>query len=320
MDISVLIPTYNRAALLKKSLEALFEQSIKNFEIIIIDDGSTDTTKEIVKKMASEQKKLIEKAIILRYFKQKNTGQGNARNFGIKHAQGDICLLIGDDIIGTQKFLEEHVKLHKKHHKENVAVLGRIEWHPDIKITPFMKWITNGSCILGKYGGHQFAFEKLEGKKEADYRFFYTSNISLKTSLLKKNPFDSDFQKYGWEDIELGYRLTKKMKLKIYYNPEALAFHYHPMNEKSLKPRMRQIAQSGFIIQKKYPELHAIPSRKKKFIFWLISNPLALSIFSIARKLLPLKKMSAYYYYALSKKYYLEGLKSHKEPLKNVTS
>lgn len=312
MDVSVIIPTYNRAALLKKTLEALFEQSIKNFEIIIIDDGSTDSTKKMMEKISSQREKQSTKKIRLKYIRQKNAGQGNARNAGIKHAQGDICLFIGDDIMGTQKLLEEHLKFHKKYNEKNAAVLGLIKWHPDLIVTPFMEWMTNGSCILGKYGGHQFAYEKLEGKKRADYHFFYTSNISLKTSILEKHPFDSNFQKYGWEDIELGYRLTKKEQLKIYYNFKAVAFHYHPMDEKSLKPRMIQIAQSASIIQKKYSELHAIPSRKKKTIFWLLSNPLSLSFFLILRKLLPSKKMNGYYYYALSKKYYLEGLKFQK--------
>jgi GT2 family glycosyltransferase len=118
---------------------------------------------------------------------------------------------------------------------------------------------------------------------------------------LKKHPFDSRFSSYGWEDIELGYRLTKKEGLNIYYNPRAVGYHFHPMNEKSLAGRMRMIGKSAHLIHKKYPELKKVPDFKKKLIFKLISNPLAIKIF---------KKFNwrTLYYYALSKKYFLEGL------------
>lgn len=320
MNVSLIIPTHNRAEILKKTIEALFRQSEKPKQIIIIDDGSTDSTQKWIKNLfnmgsksnaqadTTDQFQAEMEGIELQYLKQKNQGQGIARNLGIQKATGDIILLIGDDIIGSPNLVEEHRKIHEKHPESHIAVLGKIDWHPELKITPFMEWLTNGSSILGKYGGHQFAYEKLEGKEEADYNFFYTSNISLKTKLLKHYPFDPEFQKYGWEDIELGYRLTKKENLKIFYNPLAAAYHYHPMSEDSLAPRMRQIGASAKIIQKKYPELHKVPSRKKIWAFLLLSNPLSLFFFNMVRKILPSRKTNAYYYYARSKKYFLEGL------------
>jgi glycosyltransferase involved in cell wall biosynthesis len=304
-DVSIIIPTHNRAGILKESIEKLINQDYpKNlYEIIVIDDGSTDTTKEVIENAAKNS------PVSIKYFFQKNQGQGIARNFGLRYAQGKIIIFGQDDILVLSDFIKQHVRFHTKYPQENVAVLGFIAWDPRLQITPFMDWLTNGSSVLGKFGGHQFAFEKLQNKQTADYNFFYTSNISLKASLIKKNPFDSRFSSYGWEDIELGYRLTKNFGLVIYYNPSAVGYHSHPMDESSLAARMKQIGASAHLIHSKYPELNKVPSRFKKFMFFLISNPISLSILKKIREISN-DKYSTFYFYALSKKYFLEGLNS----------
>lgn len=330
MKLSVVIPTFRRADILKKTLKSLHNQTMpkKDYEIIVVDDGSNDkgATKKVVESFSKKQTKTT-------YLHQKNQGQGVARNNGIKKAKGEIILLIGDDIIpANNQFLEQHIKFHKDHPAEHVAVLGFTDWHPDLKINHFMKWLTNGSCILGKYGGHQFAYEKLGGgpnglnshgkkvntrklegvlsisghRKQADYNFFYTSNISIKKSLLLKEPFDEEFGKYGWEDIELGYRLTKKHKLTLFYNPYAVGWHDHIITEDTLAPRMKMIAESGAIIDKKYPELHVMPSAKKIKAFKILSSSIVLQLLKLMSTISG--KAKDYYYYALSKKYYLKGI------------
>ncbi len=298
MQISIIIPTYNRAQALKECLKKLDEQDfMKNeFEVVVVDDGSTDDTKKTVEEA---QKNL---SIEIVYLYQKNQGQGIARNYALRYAKGKIVAFIGDDIFVLPDFVKQHLNFHRKHNNENEAVLGFIGWDPRLEVTPFMEWLTNGSSVFGKFGGHQFAFEKLTGKKTADYNFFYTSNISLKRSLLKKHPFDSRFSSYGWEDIELGYRLTKKENLIIYYNPMAVAYHFHPMDESGLEKRMYQIGKSAHLFHKKYPELKKVPPKWKQFVFAVISSGPFLAI---------LKKIDPdnLYFYALSKKYYLKGIR-----------
>lgn len=298
MQLSIIIPTYNRADILEECLQRLENQEfMKNeFEVIVVDDGSTDDTKKVVEKA---QKKY---SIEINYLYQKNQGQGIARNYALRYAKGKIIAFIGDDILVLPDFVKQHLTFHRKHKNENEAVLGFIGWDPRLEVTPFMEWLTNGSSVFGKFGGHQFAFEKLQGKKKANYNFFYTSNISLKRTLLKKHPFDSRFSSYGWEDIELGYRLTKKENMILYYNPMAVAYHMHPMDESGLEKRMYQIGKSAHLFHKKYPELNKVPPKWKQFVFAILGSRLVLAI---------LKKLDpdTLYFYALSKKHYLKGIR-----------
>lgn len=299
MQWSIIIPTYNRPKILERTLEALINQQNVHdlsYEIIIIDDGSTENNESIIHKMRQKTNTSID------YVQQKNQGQGVARNAGIQKSRGKYTLFLGDDIIASPLLLAEHQKTHTEHPEENAACLGYITWYPDIKITTFMRWLEGELTFFGQCKGHQFAFPDLKDKKIANFNYFYTSNISLKTSLIKGYSFDAAFSSYGWEDIDLGYRLEKEKKLALYYNPRAAGYHYHTLNLESFTKRMKMVGYSAKLFNKKHPELKKIPSSWKKFIFSIISSNLFLSI---AKRL----SNPALYYYSFSKKYFLEGLK-----------
>lgn len=297
MHFSIIIPTYNRAEKLLECLKALFvqEYSKNGYEIIVVDDGSQDDTEKILCNLQKES------PVSLRFLFQSNQGQGVARNRGVSEARGDIILFLGDDIMATPSLLKEHARMHQWYPEENAAVLGFITWHPKLLITPLMRFMERGGAILGKWGGHQFAYDLLRGKKIADYNFFYTSNISLKRTLLLRFRFDPWFSGYGWEDIELGYRLTKGAGLVLSYEPSAIAYHDHMITFEQFASRMRAIGRSSHLIHTKYPELQKIPSPQKQKIFRFLSHSLVLAIAKMFSKDL--------YFYSLSKKYFLEGMK-----------
>lgn len=87
---SIIIPTYNRADFLPKTLETVFSQEFKSFEVIIIDDGSTDTTEEVILAFQSKYAQLS-------YHKQPNSERGIARNHGIKKAIGAYITFLDSD-------------------------------------------------------------------------------------------------------------------------------------------------------------------------------------------------------------------------------
>ena len=94
MLVSVIIPVFNGEKYIKQALETVYSQSYKNFEVVCVNDGSTDNTEAIVK--------YFDKKII--YYFQNNKGQSAARNTAIKLSHGDlIALLDADDIWFPEK-------------------------------------------------------------------------------------------------------------------------------------------------------------------------------------------------------------------------
>ena len=85
--VSVIIPTFNRAALLKKAIASVLSQTYKDFELIVVDDGSEDNTAEVISCFADR----------MTYIRQKNKGPASARNVGIKKSQGDFIAFLDSD-------------------------------------------------------------------------------------------------------------------------------------------------------------------------------------------------------------------------------
>ncbi|MHC4123084.1 MAG: glycosyltransferase family 2 protein [Planctomycetota bacterium] len=86
--VSAIIPTYNSAQYIKEALDSVFNQTYKNIEVIVVDDGSTDDTREVLKPCLDK----------IRYIYKENSGPASARNLGIKNAQGEyIAFLDADD-------------------------------------------------------------------------------------------------------------------------------------------------------------------------------------------------------------------------------
>jgi len=104
MSISIIIPTYNEEGDIMACLESLFSQSVKDFEIIIVDDGSTDGTLSEISILGNKVKVL----------KQKHLGAGSARNLGAKEAEGEILIFVDADMTFSKNFIEKLVKPIKK--------------------------------------------------------------------------------------------------------------------------------------------------------------------------------------------------------------
>ena len=108
--ITVLTPSYNRAYILKNAYESLIDQKCKNFEWVIIDDGSTDNTKELVKEFINERK------IDIRYYKKENGGKHTALNLGIEKAKGEYIIILDSD----DKLMPNAISLINKYSKKYI--------------------------------------------------------------------------------------------------------------------------------------------------------------------------------------------------------
>jgi glycosyltransferase involved in cell wall biosynthesis/SAM-dependent methyltransferase len=240
LPLSVIINTFNRAELLKITLKSLVDQSLdqKHYEVIIIDDGSRDNTKEIVNGFYGQ--------LPIKYFYQNNAGRASAKNHGIYAAQGKIVLFLDDDDIATATLLEEHVKFHRKYPKDNYAVLSYTGWSPNLTITPLMHFVTEVACFM-------FSYPYLKHKDVLDYTYFWTGRLSCKRSFLIEHAvFNPTMDVY--EDIELGYRLSP-YGLKIIYNSKAVSEMIRPLTFDDFCERCIKQGRIAYI----FSRLHSVP-------------------------------------------------------------
>lgn len=301
MNLSVIIPTYNRANTLRQCLEYLQKQNTRGFEVIVVDDGSTDETKQTVESIQETS------WLDLHYYYQENQKQGAARNLGIKKAKGEIVLFLGDDILGLPDLIENHLAIHNSFPYKNIAVLGHTTWAPFLEVNDYMRFL--------EWSGWQFNYPLIEKitpyKKFTEYKkheqkgkflppkkqhwFFYTSNISIKREVLLREKFDEDFKAYGWEDIELGKRLTDRENLHLFYSPNAKAYHSHMQTEDQLESKMKTLAHS----LQYAPKLN--PLKWKIILHKLIFNFLLL-------KTIEATCSKKWYYWAKAKQIYYQNL------------
>ena len=161
-----------------------------------MDDGSTDETRTVVEKASGACQ-------WIRYLRQPNGGLAAARNHGIREAAGDLLLFGDDDIIPSPRLTAEHVKWQDTHPEGNCGVLGYVAWWPEVRPTPFMKW-------AGLYGP-QFNFGFFSQGQELPYEVAYFCNTSVPAACFREGGmFNENFRTYGYEDIELSYRLGRK--------------------------------------------------------------------------------------------------------------
>ncbi len=240
--LSVVLATYDRRPILERTLDALDRQSTRDFQILVVDDGSTDGTWEWLETRAAEASQPG-----LHVFRQENRGQGAARNHALRHVDGGLVLFIGDDVIPRQDFVVEHLRGHELAGTATRAVVGFTDWRrAEMKVTPLLEMVN--------LEGHQFGYGHMTAGEVVPFTCFYTSNLSLPRQILGDDPFDAAFEHYGWEDVELGYRLSCQ-GLEIVYHPAAAAEHLHPMDLTSIFKRQRLVGRGSHTLLRLHPEL-----------------------------------------------------------------
>lgn len=119
--VSTIIPTYNRAALLVRALDSVAAQGYRPIEVVIVDDGSTDNTVEIV---AGRREYLASKGIDVIFHQQKNQKAPKARNVGMKLARGSLYAFLDSDDLWMPTFVETVVRLLDEHPRCGMGFSG----------------------------------------------------------------------------------------------------------------------------------------------------------------------------------------------------
>jgi len=199
--ISVIIPTYNKAQYLGEAIKSVLNQTYKNIEIIIIDDGSTDKTREVVKSFDDE-------GII--YFSQENKGPASARNTGIKKAKGKYIAFLDSDDLWLKEKLKRQIDFMEKN--SEIGLMGTACYE-----------ITDKGRIIGK---KIFPVKnEILQKDLIKYNPFIQSSVMTKREVFDKvGLYDENFRES--EDYDLWLRIASQYKIANLSEPLVMKRYY----------------------------------------------------------------------------------------------
>lgn len=228
----IIIPTYNGAKTLGGVLESIAQQTFPqgwSLQVLVCDDGSTDNTAGVVEGFS--------KRLPIKYLYGKHGGAAVARNRGIDASGALIIFFLGDDMVLRPGSLASHFSFHDAHPEARAAALGVVMWDPRLYPTPLMEWMT--------HAGPQNDFDSLLGGENIDpAKYFYGSHVSIKRSSLGSERFSLAYQGYGYEDIDLGRRLSQA-GLMLTLLEDARGLHNHMYDVASIRLRQFRVGMNS---------------------------------------------------------------------------
>lgn len=258
-SVSVIIPTYNRAKLLEKTLASIERQTLASdaIDVVVTDDGSSDDTKTVVSS--------FERTLPLKYVYQPDLGfrVARARNLGLKLAEGDVCAFIDSGVVLERECLAAHLDAHR-HSDVPLAVIGYV--------LGFSQDTQNAGPLaeLLSRHGEEAIFNAISAVPDhrdprelvyadcgddltalpAPWVLFWTCNVSVRRdALIATGGFDENYASWGCEDVDLGLALFEA-GARFELCRGARALHYpHP---KSRDENVRSSAENRRYLHSKY--------------------------------------------------------------------
>lgn len=185
---SVIVPTYNRAGFITRTIESVLKQSYQHFEIIVVDDGSTDNTEEVVKSILSDK---------ITYYRIANAERAAARNTGMSKAKGDYITFLDSDDLLYKDYLSNAVQSLTKYGYPVFFHLAYESWS-DVKSKSLIKYSVKNDDIYSLIRGNHLS----------------CLGIFLKRENVRNFRFNEDRNLSGSEDWELWLRLAANFGLK----------------------------------------------------------------------------------------------------------
>jgi len=232
MFFSIIIPLYNRPQEIRELLETLTLQTYKHFEVLVVEDGSTDDAAEIVNSFADK--------LNIKYFVKNNEGQGFTRNFGFRHATGDYFIIFDSDCLIPEDYLQIVNDSLAENHLD--AYGGPDDSHPSF--TPIQKAISYAMTSPFTTGGTR-------GSKKGIGQFHPRSfNMGISREVWEKAG-GFIITRLG-EDIEYSIRIHS-MGFKIGLIPEAKVYHKRRTNFLKFYQQLHFFGRARINVYKFFP-------------------------------------------------------------------
>ena len=242
MNYSIIVPVYNRPDEVDELLESLTHQVFRNFDVVIVEDGSDKRCDEV----CNRYKDLLP----LRYYYKKNSGPGNSRNFGVDYANGDYVIILDSDVVVPPHYLSA---IDEELSREQCDFFGGAD-AAHASFTPVQKAISYSMTSFFTTGGIR------GGKKKLDKFYPRSYNMGVRrTAYQALGGFSR--MRFG-EDIDFSYRLIENgYKSRLF--PEAWVWH---KRRTDLRKFFRQVYNSGIArinLEKRHPgtikPVHLLP-------------------------------------------------------------
>jgi len=237
MKASIVIPARNAAATISLVLESLKKQNLTDFEVVLVDDASTDATSVIAKKSSDN--------FNLRIIRNdENLGRAQARNLGVRESRGEITLLLDSDIEVAPDYVSTHLRFHDQTAR-GVGV-GALRYPPHLARKALARY-------YGSRGG-----ARLKPDQPLPGKCFASGLASFPRLLFNEvGGFDPRFRFYGGEDLELGLRF-QKAGAQMRYLPDAIGYHQHLRPLKQVIAALEKYGESGIpLLLEAHPEFAA---------------------------------------------------------------
>ena len=243
MKYSIIVPVFNRPDEVDELLESLSNQTHKDFEVIIVEDGSVKTCKDVCDKYAD--------ILVLYYYAKENSGPGQSRNYGAERANGDYLLILDSDVVLPEGYLQAVEDALRQNPVE--AFGGPDAAHPSF--TPVQKAISYSMTSFFTTGGIRGGKAKLDKFYPRSFNMGIRRDVYLQLGGFSKMRFGEDID-FSYRIVEAGYRPQ--------LFPEAWVWH---KRRTDFRKFFRQVYNSGIArinLEKRHPGtmtlVHLLPT------------------------------------------------------------
>lgn len=284
--VSVIIPTYNHAHFLPEALKSVLDQSYTDFEVIIVDDGSTDNTKDVIQPFFNDSR--------VRYIYQENSGLPATRNRGIKEAKGTFVALLDSDDIWLPSKLEKQVSLFDAD-SEVVLIYCDAEFID-----------VNGDTIPDP------GYKPIPGSTYKDLLYMNWVIGSGSSVLIRKSVFEKaglfDETLTGLDDIDMWIRILRNRK-SDYVDEVLVKIRRHRSMEVANTVKIKKRERAYFHHMQKYMEIFPELKKEKRRAYFQTYRKLFYKSYEVCR----FKNMLPYFLKACAYKpsFFFESILSH---------